>query len=61
MVLGGMRSIGTTSIGLILYALKGSDYEATGLNLKMPKTSLPKVPIKGALGKAIELIKSFLP
>ena len=50
-----------TSIGLILYALKENNYEATGLNLKMPKASLPRVPIKGALGKAIELVKSFLP
>ncbi len=50
-----------TSIGMILYALKDEEIEPGGFNLKMPKTNLPKLPIKGALGKAIDLVKSFLP
>jgi cell division protein FtsA len=50
-----------TGLGLILYALKDDDGESVGFGLQMPRASLPKVPLKGALGKVVNLIRSFLP
>lgn len=50
-----------SSLGLILYGLKDQSTPEGGFNLQMPKAKIPKIPIKGALGKSLDIIKSFLP
>lgn len=50
-----------TSLGLILYALKEESDEDSRFNLQLPKANIPKLKMKGSLGKVVDLVKSFLP
>ncbi len=47
--------------GLILYGLKNREQTATSFSFNSFGKILNKIPVKGAVGKAIDLIKSFLP
>lgn len=50
-----------TVIGLTLYGAKKDYKQSSPFFLKGFGKNLPKIPIKGAAGKVINLIKSFLP
>lgn len=47
--------------GLVLYGSKTEARPATGFLSRKFGKNLPKIPLKGVAGKAINLIKSFLP
>lgn len=48
-------------IGLVLYGVKKESKATPGFSFKGFGKNLPKIPIRGVAGKAIDLIKSFLP
>lgn len=50
-----------TAVGLILYELRSGGTAGTGFSLGRIGERLQKIPLKGVAGKAIEIIKSFLP
>jgi len=50
-----------TVIGLVMYGAKKEGKSAPGFSLRSLGKNLPKIPIKGVVGKTIDLIKSFLP
>jgi len=50
-----------TATGLILYGARSEPKPKSGFSLGRFGKRLPKLPVKGAAGKAVDLIKSFLP
>lgn len=50
-----------TSIGLVLYGAKGEAWQEAGFSLAGLGKTLERIPVRGVAGRALDLIKSFLP
>ena len=50
-----------TGVGLILYGSKVEAATETGISLGGISKRLPKIPLRGVVGKVIDVVKSFLP
>lgn len=50
-----------TSIGLVLYGAKGEAWQEVKFSLASLGKTLERIPVRGLAGRALDLIKSFLP
>jgi len=50
-----------TSVGLVLYGAKEEAWQEGGFSLASLGKRLEKIPVRGVAGRAVDLIKSFLP
>lgn len=50
-----------TSIGLVLHGAKGEAWQEAGFSLAGLGKTLERIPVRGVAGRALDLIKSFLP
>lgn len=49
------------SIGLVLYGARGEAWQEVGFSLASLGKTLERIPVRGLAGRALDLIKSFLP